>query len=84
MNGRAEMAFAFRAAGFDAIDVHMSDILDGFSLDGFRGLVACTCSALVRGGQSRSLYTMPPERPLRPSSSDPIPLVLAFVMDARC
>lgn len=35
------MAFAFRAAGFDAIDVHMSDILDGFSLDGFRGLVAC-------------------------------------------
>ena len=41
VNGHAEMAFAFRAAGFDAIDVHMSDILNGFSLDRFRGLVAC-------------------------------------------
>ncbi|KAH7126236.1 CobB/CobQ-like glutamine amidotransferase domain-containing protein [Dactylonectria estremocensis] len=41
VNGHAEMAFAFRAAGFDAVDVHMSDILDGFSLDGFRGLAAC-------------------------------------------
>ena len=41
VNGHAEMAFAFRAAGFDAIDVHMSDILDGFSLEGFRGLAAC-------------------------------------------
>ncbi|KAI0008784.1 CobB/CobQ-like glutamine amidotransferase domain-containing protein [Xylariaceae sp. FL0662B] len=41
VNGHAEMAFAFRAAGFDAIDVHMSDILDGLSLDGFRGLAAC-------------------------------------------
>ena len=27
-NGHAEMAFAFQAAGFIAIDVHMSDILD--------------------------------------------------------
>ncbi|KAH8668554.1 CobB/CobQ-like glutamine amidotransferase domain-containing protein [Xylariales sp. PMI_506] len=41
VNGHAEMAFAFRAAGFDAVDVHMSDILDGFSLEGFRGLAAC-------------------------------------------
>ncbi|KEY75140.1 hypothetical protein S7711_01591 [Stachybotrys chartarum IBT 7711] len=41
VNGHAEMAFAFRAAGFDAVDVHMSDILNGFSLDGFRGLAAC-------------------------------------------
>ncbi|KAI5919084.1 CobB/CobQ-like glutamine amidotransferase domain-containing protein [Camillea tinctor] len=41
VNGHAEMAFAFRAAGFDAVDVHMSEILDGFSLDGFRGLAAC-------------------------------------------
>jgi phosphoribosylformylglycinamidine synthase len=41
VNGHAEMAFAFRAAGFDAIDVHMSDILDGFPLDSFRGLAAC-------------------------------------------
>ncbi|TPX11757.1 uncharacterized protein E0L32_007494 [Thyridium curvatum] len=41
VNGHAEMAFAFRAAGFDAVDVHMSDILSGYSLDGFRGLAAC-------------------------------------------
>jgi phosphoribosylformylglycinamidine synthase len=41
VNGHAEMAFAFRAAGFDVVDVHMSDILGGYSLDGFRGLAAC-------------------------------------------
>lgn len=41
VNGHAEMAFAFRAAGFDAVDVHMTDILSGFPLDGFRGLAAC-------------------------------------------
>lgn len=41
VNGHAEMAFAFRAAGFDAVDIHMTDILSGFSLDGFRGLAAC-------------------------------------------
>jgi phosphoribosylformylglycinamidine synthase len=41
VNGHAEMAFAFRAAGFDAVDVHMSDILGGLSLEGFRGLAAC-------------------------------------------
>lgn len=41
VNGHAEMAFAFRAAGFDAIDVHMSDILSGLALDGFTGIAAC-------------------------------------------
>lgn len=41
VNGYAEMAFAFRAAGFDSVDIHMTDILSGFSLDGFRGLAAC-------------------------------------------
>ncbi len=41
VNGHAEMAFAFRAAGFDAVDVHMSDILSGYSLEGFRGMAAC-------------------------------------------
>ena len=41
MNGHAEMAFAFTAAGFDAVDVHMSDILGGMTLEGFRGLAAC-------------------------------------------
>jgi phosphoribosylformylglycinamidine synthase len=42
VNGEVEMAAAFHRAGFDAIDVHMSDILSGrVSLREFRGLVAC-------------------------------------------
>ncbi|TFK61649.1 phosphoribosylformylglycinamidin [Pluteus cervinus] len=42
VNGHIEMAWAFTAAGFDAIDVHMSDILSGrTSLASFRGLAAC-------------------------------------------
>jgi phosphoribosylformylglycinamidine synthase len=41
VNGYAEMAFAFRAAGFDAVDIHMTDILAGRSLADFVGLAAC-------------------------------------------
>ncbi|KAI1179012.1 CobB/CobQ-like glutamine amidotransferase domain-containing protein [Nemania sp. FL0916] len=41
VNGHAEMAFAFRAAGFDAVDVMMTDIIDGRTLDDFTGLAAC-------------------------------------------
>ncbi|KAF7980358.1 hypothetical protein HWV62_38805 [Athelia sp. TMB] len=42
VNGQLEMAWAFTAAGFDAVDVHMSDILNGItSLTDFRGLAAC-------------------------------------------
>ncbi|OEE87967.1 phosphoribosylformylglycinamidine synthase [Enterovibrio norvegicus FF-162] len=42
VNSHVEMAAAFDRAGFDAKDVHMSDILGGkVSLDGFNGLVAC-------------------------------------------
>jgi len=41
VNGHAEMAFAFRAAGFEAIDVHMTDLVDGRSLAEFVGLAAC-------------------------------------------
>ncbi|EIW72263.1 phosphoribosylformylglycinamidine synthase [Tremella mesenterica] len=42
VNGHVEMAYAFHAAGFDSIDVHMSDILSGrLSLDAFSGLAAC-------------------------------------------
>jgi phosphoribosylformylglycinamidine synthase len=42
VNGQVEMAAAFDRAGFDAIDLHMSDILSGrITLDQFRGLVAC-------------------------------------------
>ncbi|KAJ7860321.1 CobB/CobQ-like glutamine amidotransferase domain-containing protein [Mycena leptocephala] len=42
VNGHVEMAWAFTAAGFDAVDVHMSDILSGATqLNDFRGLAAC-------------------------------------------
>ncbi|HIY70390.1 MAG TPA: phosphoribosylformylglycinamidine synthase [Candidatus Luteimonas excrementigallinarum] len=42
VNGHIEMAAAFDRAGFAAIDVHMSDLLEGrVALDGFKGLVAC-------------------------------------------
>ncbi|OCH89042.1 phosphoribosylformylglycinamidin [Obba rivulosa] len=42
VNGQVEMAWAFTAAGFDAVDVHMSDILRGAtSLSAFRGFAAC-------------------------------------------
>jgi phosphoribosylformylglycinamidine synthase len=42
VNGQVEMAAAFHRAGFDGVDVHMTDLLHGrATLDGFRGLVAC-------------------------------------------
>jgi phosphoribosylformylglycinamidine synthase len=42
VNGQVEMAAAFHRAGFEAVDVHMSDLLSGRqSLDGFRGMAAC-------------------------------------------
>ncbi|WP_242199999.1 MULTISPECIES: phosphoribosylformylglycinamidine synthase [unclassified Pseudomonas] len=42
VNGQVEMAAAFDRAGFNAIDVHMSDILAGrVDLNAFKGLVAC-------------------------------------------
>lgn len=42
VNGQLEMAAAFDRAGFDAIDVHMSDIISGeVSLEQFNALVAC-------------------------------------------
>ena len=42
VNGQLEMAAAFDRAGFDAIDVHMSDIHEGRDdLSTYRGVVAC-------------------------------------------
>ncbi len=43
INGHLEMAAAFTLAGFDAADVHMTDLLEGrVALDeGFSGMVAC-------------------------------------------
>ena len=42
VNGQVEMAAAFDRAGFNAVDVHMSDILAGrVDLNDFKGMVAC-------------------------------------------
>jgi len=42
VNGQYEMAAAFERAGFDAFDVHMSDILSGRGdLGTFKGVAAC-------------------------------------------
>ncbi|MCK5726410.1 MAG: phosphoribosylformylglycinamidine synthase [Thiotrichaceae bacterium] len=42
VNGQVEMAAAFDKAGFQAHDVHMTDIIEGrVSLSDFSGLVAC-------------------------------------------
>ncbi|MBE8190299.1 MAG: phosphoribosylformylglycinamidine synthase [Candidatus Thioglobus sp.] len=42
INGQIEMAAAFTQANFQAVDVHMSDILSGkVTLKSFKGLVAC-------------------------------------------
>ncbi|MFG6178555.1 phosphoribosylformylglycinamidine synthase [Halomonas sp. THAF12] len=42
VNGHLEMAWSFDHAGFEAVDVHMSDILEGrVGLEDFKGLVAC-------------------------------------------
>ena len=42
VNSQIEMAAVFDRAGFEAHDVHMSDVLAGrVQLDAFRGLVAC-------------------------------------------
>jgi phosphoribosylformylglycinamidine synthase len=42
VNGQVEMAAAFMRAGFDAHDVHMTDLIEGRSrLDRYQGFVAC-------------------------------------------
>ncbi len=42
VNGQVEMAAAFDRAGFDTIDVHMSDVIAGrVQLSEFKGLAAC-------------------------------------------
>ena len=42
VNGQVEMAAAFQHAGFECVDVHMSDIISGtVALDSFNGLAAC-------------------------------------------
>ncbi|MDF1655208.1 MAG: phosphoribosylformylglycinamidine synthase [Coxiellaceae bacterium] len=42
VNGHVEMASAFHQAGFESIDVHMNDLIDGrVQLSDFHGMAAC-------------------------------------------
>jgi len=42
VNGQIEMAAAFTRAGFDAVDIHMTDLIEGrVDLSDMRGAVAC-------------------------------------------
>jgi phosphoribosylformylglycinamidine synthase len=55
VNGQVEMAAAFHRAGFEAVDVHMSDIMSGrVSLSPFKGYAACggfSYGDVLGGGQ---------------------------------
>jgi phosphoribosylformylglycinamidine synthase len=55
VNSQVEMAAAFDRAGFEAIDLHMSDVLAGrAALAGFRGLAVCggfSYGDVLGGGQ---------------------------------
>jgi phosphoribosylformylglycinamidine synthase len=41
VNGQLEMAAAFDRAGFECVDVTMSDLTDGMLLESFKGYAAC-------------------------------------------
>ena len=55
VNSQVEMAAAFTRAGFEAVDVHMSDIIAGrIALAGFKGLAICggfSYGDVLGGGQ---------------------------------
>ena len=55
VNSQVEMAAAFHRAGFEAVDVHMSDVIAGrIALAGFKGLAACggfSYGDVLGGGQ---------------------------------
>jgi phosphoribosylformylglycinamidine synthase len=55
VNGQIEMAAAFHRAGFEAVDVHMSDLISGrTALTSFKGFAACggfSYGDVLGGGQ---------------------------------
>jgi len=55
VNGQVEMGAAFHRAGFEAVDVHMSDLISGrVSLSSFKGYAACggfSYGDVLGGGQ---------------------------------
>jgi phosphoribosylformylglycinamidine synthase len=68
VNGHAEMAFTFKAAGFDPIDIHMTDILSGRSLADFVGIAACggfSYGDVLGAGQGWAKSILTPEKNAR-------------------
>ncbi|MEK6244849.1 MAG: phosphoribosylformylglycinamidine synthase subunit PurQ, partial [Pseudomonadota bacterium] len=55
VNSQVEMAAAFTRAGFEAVDVHMSDVIAGrIALEGFKGMAICggfSYGDVLGGGQ---------------------------------
>lgn len=91
VNSHVEMAAAFDRAGFDAVDVHMSDILTGQTvLDAYQGLVACGGfsygDVLGAGevGRNRSCLTPKRVSSLSSSSNVKIPSHLGCVTAVKC
>ncbi|MFT4977213.1 MAG: phosphoribosylformylglycinamidine synthase, partial [Myxococcota bacterium] len=70
VNGQLEMAAAFDRAGFEAVDVHMSDVLEGRDdLRSYRGLAACGGFSYgdvlgAGGGWAKSILRSPRGRDL--------------------
>ncbi|MEM6820082.1 MAG: phosphoribosylformylglycinamidine synthase [Pseudomonadota bacterium] len=68
VNSQQEMAAAFMACGFDAVDVHMTDIESGRTmLDGFQAMAACGGFSFgdvlgAGGGWARSILEVTPLR----------------------
>jgi phosphoribosylformylglycinamidine synthase len=84
VNSQNEMAAAFIKAGFIAVDVHMSDLLDGRdTLDNYQGLGLVTCLAPAVAGPSRCCTTRAHAINLLRSSSAAMRLRSVSVTDAR-
>ena len=85
------MAYAFTEAGFDAFDVHMTDLQTGrANLADFAGVVACggfsygDTLGTALAGPARSPSTLCWLISSRPSLAEATPLVWACAMVARC
>jgi phosphoribosylformylglycinamidine synthase len=83
VNGHTEMAWAFTAASFDAVDLHMSDFIAGTitDLDEFSGIAACGW-ARARAGRTQRCCTKAHGRHSRRSSRATTCSLWACVMGA--
>ncbi len=90
VNGHIEMAAAFERAGFESVDVHMSDVIEGrVDLSVFHGLAACGGFSYVdlgagSGWAKSILSTSAPERRSRASWGARTASSSASATVARC